>query len=81
MVFLNRGMIVNARKWFKLAKRLKPSSIETFLGLAITALKLGEIQNCISCIENRPGQKTKKELLKEKERRDSIAAMSQKSGT
>ena len=82
VVFLNRGMIVNARKWFKLAKRLNPSSIETFLGLAITHLKLGEHQNCIQCIENRPGQKTKKgSMIKAKERRDSLAPRSQKSST
>ena len=81
IVFLNRGMIVNARKWFKLAKRLNPNSIETFLGLAITALKLGEHQNCIQCIKNRPGQKSKKELSKAKDRRNSMGPLSQKSST
>jgi hypothetical protein len=45
----------NAKKWFRIASNITPSSKEAFLGEAISALKLGLHHECITIISKSPG--------------------------
>ena len=47
-------MFRNAQKWFRIANLLNSVSEEPLLGLALSMLKLGQIEKCLEVIENRP---------------------------
>jgi hypothetical protein len=45
----------NALKWFKFAKQLQPELKEPYLGEAISHFRGGDLLQCISTINKRPG--------------------------
>jgi tetratricopeptide (TPR) repeat protein len=52
---LNKIKLNNAYKWFKMAIKINPESKEAYIGVSISALKLGKYEECINFIEQRPG--------------------------
>lgn len=56
LIFLNKIKLNNAYKWFKMAIKINPESKEAYIGVSISALKLGKYEECINFIEQRPGQ-------------------------
>ena len=62
-VYLNKMKLKNAQKWFKFSRQIRPCSKEAFLGEAISALKLGDQEQCIEIIARTPGQSISKRAL------------------
>mmetsp|Transcript_5171 Transcript_5171/g.7973 ORF Transcript_5171/g.7973 Transcript_5171/m.7973 type:complete len:146 (+) Transcript_5171:2066-2503(+) len=80
IVFLQKGMNKNSSKWFEMARRLNPKSKESFLGVAITTLKLGMHDYCVKMINMRP-QKQGRVTRKKSGRLSTLSANIHTEGT
>ena len=59
VTYLQKGMNLNAQKWFAFARMIDIDRKEPYLGEAISSFKVGQILRCLQSVRSRPGQATK----------------------